>query len=312
MNPLKEAQASLPTERVEVRPGRVLAVHHRAGRFIHGRPGDVVIFVHGSCASMVHWRAQIEHFQAAGFAIVAYDFLGCGRSAKPHGWDAYAFDELYQDLVAVARRYGAGETSSRRNFVLAHSMGCSLALRLAAEWGTNGVSVAALALLGATDVVPAAAASPIFRLPLCLLDRMQPLLSAGFEVRALHEETRKGKTAAHRSLLELSKACSGANPMFMCKAYYRQLEVPTAHQLALVRAPALLLCGELDLFVPLDSSTRLQALLPSAELQLLPRTAHQMMQEQPEAVNAALDAFFSSCGHSSGSSNSVLHPPPPY
>ena len=189
--------------------------------------------------------------------------------------------------MAVARRYGAGETSSRRNFVLAHSMGCSLALRLAAEWGTNGVSVAALALLGATDVVPAAAASPIFRLPLCLLDRMQPLLSAGFEVRALHEETRKGKTAAHRSLLELSKACSGANPMFMCKAYYRQLEVPTAHQLALVRAPALLLCGELDLFVPLDSSTRLQALLPSAELQLLPRTAHQMMQEQPEAVHAA-------------------------
>ena len=84
MNPLKEAQASLPTERVEVRPGRVLAVHHRAGRVIHGRPGDVVIFVHGSCASLVHWRAQIEHFQAAGFAIVAYDFLGCGRSAKPH------------------------------------------------------------------------------------------------------------------------------------------------------------------------------------------------------------------------------------
>ena len=84
MNPLKEAQASLPTERVEVRPGRVLAVHHRAGRVIHGRPGDVVIFVHVSCASLVHWRAQIEHFQAAGFAIVAYDFLGCGRSAKPH------------------------------------------------------------------------------------------------------------------------------------------------------------------------------------------------------------------------------------
>ena len=302
--------------------------------------------------------------------------------------------------MAVARRYGARETSSRRNLVLAHSMGCSLALRLAAEWGTNGVSVAALALLGATDVVPAVAASPIFRLPLCLLDRLQPLLSAGFEARALHEETRAGKTAGHRGLLELCKACNGANPMFMCKAYYRQLEVPTAHQLALVRAPALLLCGAQDLLVPVDSSTRLQALLPSAELQVLPQTAHQMMQEQPAAVhavgrrsppppppppppplpcgglwracasgsgacpphggaeesamrcgaegregvgrgcegvwpggskappasprpapkvprlphqvNAALDAFFSSCGHSNGSSNSVLRPPAPY
>ena len=86
--------------------------------------------------------------------------------------------------------------------------------------------------------------------------------------------------------------------MFMCKAYYRQLEVPTAHQLALVRAPALLLCGAQDLLVPLDSSTRLQALLPSAELQVLPRTAHQMMQEQPEAVHAA-------------GRRSPLPPPPP-
>ena len=37
---------------------------------------------------------------------------------------------------------------------------------------------------------------------------------------------------------------------------------------------------------------RRQALLPSAELQTVPKTAHQLMQEQPEAVNAALDAFF--------------------
>lgn len=62
--------------------------------------------------------------------------------------------------------------------------------------------------------------------------------------------------------------------------------MPTAHQLALVRAPALLLCGAQDLLVPVDSSTRLQALLPSAELQVLPQTAHQMMQEQPAAVHA--------------------------
>ena len=82
MNPLKEAQAALPTERVEVRPGRVLAVHHVPGRSVHRRQGDVAIFVHGSCASLVQWRAQIEHMAAAGLEVVAYDFLGCGRSAS--------------------------------------------------------------------------------------------------------------------------------------------------------------------------------------------------------------------------------------
>ena len=104
MNPLKEAQAALPTERVEVRPGRVLAVHHRAGRFIHGRPSDVAIFVHGSCASLVHWRAQIDHLQAAGLAIVAYDFLGCGRSAKPH-------EQHGQNAFALARSSPCGHPS---------------------------------------------------------------------------------------------------------------------------------------------------------------------------------------------------------
>ena len=104
MNPLKEAQAALPTERVEVRPGRVLAVHHRAGRFIHGRPSDVAIFVHGSCASLVHWRAQIDHLQAAGLAIVAYDFLGCGRSAKPH-------EQHGQNASALARSSPCGHPS---------------------------------------------------------------------------------------------------------------------------------------------------------------------------------------------------------
>ena len=97
MSPLREEQALLPTERVEVRPGRVLAIHHRAGRFVHHRPGDVAIFVHGSCASLVHWRAQIEHMAAAGLAVVAYDFLGCGRSAKPHKQQAQS------DLTLAAR-----------------------------------------------------------------------------------------------------------------------------------------------------------------------------------------------------------------
>tara|TARA_B110001452_G_scaffold266414_1_gene273227 strand:- start:2156 stop:2419 length:264 start_codon:yes stop_codon:yes gene_type:complete len=83
--------------------------------------------------------------------------------------------------------------------------------------------------------------------------------------------------------------------MYMCKAYYRQIEVPTAHQLALVRAPVLLLCGEADLLVPAECSRRLQEMLPGApELQVIPNSSHQLMQEQPAAVNRKLQSFFSS------------------
>ena len=198
MDALKEAQLALPTDRVELRPGRVLAVHHRPSS---SGSRDVAIFVHGSCASMVQWREQIENMAATGVSVVAYDFYGCGRSAKPQEWSCYAMDELYQDLVEVARRYGAVEALGGRNLVVAHSLGCSLALRMAAEWGTNGVNVSALALLGAMDAVPEAATGPLFRLPLCLLNWLQPLLSAGFETRALHEQTRLALTPEHQQLL---------------------------------------------------------------------------------------------------------------
>ena len=170
---LKEAQLALPTDRIELRPGRVLAVHHRP---CASGNRDVAIFVHGSCASMLQWRAQIENMAARGVSVVAFDFYGCGRSAKPQEWSCYAMDELYLDLVEVARRYGAAEASGGRNLVVAHSLGCSLALRLAAEWGTNGVHVSALALLGALDAVPGAATGPLFKLPLCLLNWLQVLI----------------------------------------------------------------------------------------------------------------------------------------
>ena len=221
---LEAAQLALPTERVEIRKGRFLAVHHRPGR---SRDADVAIFVHGSCASLVQWQYQIEHLAKSGTSVVAYDFYGCGRSAKPREWSCYSFGELYDDLVAIVKQYGARESSSGRNLLLAHSMGCSLALRLASEWGATGVNLGALALLSASDVVPpsasgaSSAAAPrvllpaptpppprragtIFRLPECLLDRIQPLLSAGFASLALHEDTRAGRTPEHRDLLALS------------------------------------------------------------------------------------------------------------
>ena len=81
-------------------------------------------------------------------------------------------DEPYQDLVAIARRYGAGESSGRRNAV-AHSMGCSLALRLAAEAPTASTCRAYAARRnrrdpggGSVSDLPAAA---------CLLDRSAAL-----------------------------------------------------------------------------------------------------------------------------------------
>ena len=65
-----------------------------------------------------------------GYAVVAYDWFGCGRSPKPQGWDLYAMGELYEDLKAM--RYARAQAlalgsvvwfTGARNWVRQQSIG---------------------------------------------------------------------------------------------------------------------------------------------------------------------------------------------
>ena len=77
-----------------------------------------------------------------------------------------------------------------------------------------------------------------------------------------------------------------------CKAYYRQLSAPSAAEIRRTRVPVLLLCGASDRLVKAEQTQALRALLGSAaELREVPSTAHQLMQEDPDAVNALIEGF---------------------
>jgi pimeloyl-ACP methyl ester carboxylesterase len=55
-----------------------------------------------------------------------------------------------------------------------------------------------------------------------------------------------------------------------------------------LRCPTLVVCGEDDQLTPLPLSREIAALVPGAELVVLPRCGHMLTMEQPEAVNALL------------------------
>lgn len=55
-----------------------------------------------------------------------------------------------------------------------------------------------------------------------------------------------------------------------------------------VRCPTLVVCGEDDRLTPPALSREIAALIPGAELALLPHCGHMLTMEQPEAVNALL------------------------
>ena len=63
--------------------------------------GPLMIFIHGWPELGLVWRAQIEHFAAAGWRCVAPDMRGYGGSSVPDEIAAYGVRELAADMVEL-------------------------------------------------------------------------------------------------------------------------------------------------------------------------------------------------------------------
>lgn len=58
-----------------------------------------------------------------------------------------------------------------------------------------------------------------------------------------------------------------------------------------VRCPTLVMCGDSDQLTPPECSSEIAALVPDAQLTVVPRCGHMLTMEQPAAVNAVLAAW---------------------
>ena len=63
--------------------------------------GPLMIFIHGWPEIGLLWRAQLEHFAAAGWRCVAPDMRGYGGSSVPTHSGAYAVREMVADMAEL-------------------------------------------------------------------------------------------------------------------------------------------------------------------------------------------------------------------
>ena len=89
--------------------------------------GPLVLMVHGFPELSHSWRHQMEPIASAGFTAAALDVRGYGASSKPAGIEAYAIDELADDIAAVIDELGGGS-----------------AILIGHDWGAPQVYAAAL------------------------------------------------------------------------------------------------------------------------------------------------------------------------
>jgi len=258
---------------VEIRPERKVRLLHLP----HPASDVTIFFVHGGCAKMEQFEMIIEQL-APQYSIVAYDAFGCGGSPKQFVFPnidikAYSSNAHSSDLLAIFNRY-AGDI----NIGVGHSFGSSLIMRLASQFTSKNLE--GLVLLGSALTMKEGG-HPVFRLPLYVLECLQPVLEWRFKRIAFHPSTPES----------IKKRSKCDNPMVVVKYFYSQFSWVRKDVIPNLILPVLLIHGESDWVAPLKGAEALSRALPNAVLKVVQRCGHQVMEENPDEVRKSIEEF---------------------
>ena len=268
-----------------------LAVSVASGETLHVEvrgSGAPVVLVPGLFGSAFGFRRVVPLLTAAGFRAIVIEPLGIGSSARPEDGD--------YSLTAQADRIGAVlDTLALRNvIVVAHSLGASMAYRLAYR---RPELVRAIVSLegGAAE----AAATPSFRRAM----RFAPWIKWFGGIRRIRQVIRNGLVAASGdtswvsdSVVDAYTAGAAADLDGTLKAFLRMADAREPEQLAprlgAIRCPVRLLLGTAvhQGGVPSSAVDELRAGLPSLAIDSVPGSGHYIYEEQPRAVLDAVAA----------------------
>lgn len=243
-------------------------------------PADAepLVLVH-SLGSDLHLWDDIAPAFATTHRVFRYDLRGHGLSDCGPG--ECSIDDLARDLLALL-----APVSPRPATIVGISVGGLVALaaaRRAPERVRRLVLCATAARLGTreswSDRIAAVAAHGLEPLADAIVARW---FSPDFAARS------PALVRGWRNRLTRTPAAGYAA---VCAALR---DADLRHDLAAVRAPALVLAGEHDLAAPPAAGRELAAGLPHARFTLLPGTAHLPPLEQPAALTTEILAFLSS------------------
>ncbi|MFC0240468.1 alpha/beta fold hydrolase BchO [Rhodopseudomonas telluris] len=264
--------------------------HRAASSFVHagglrwhvqqmGR-GPVVLLIHGTGAATHSWR-MLAPLLAEHFTVVAPDLPGHGFTATPHA-SRMSMAAMAQDLAALLRGLG-----HRPMMVAGHSAGAAVAARMCFD---GSITPAALVGLNAA-LMPIGGAASRYMLPLARMlatSALVPRLVARF--------------ARNPGMVERMIADTGSTLEPAGVDYYRRLVGNSGHVAAAIRmmaswrldelaaklpqlAPRLLLiAGSNDKTIASRDSTRVQAMVPGARVEVMQGLGHLAHEERPHDV----------------------------
>ncbi|KAB8153453.1 alpha/beta fold hydrolase [Kordia sp. TARA_039_SRF] len=214
----------------------------------HGQP---VILIHGWPLSHRSWEQQVWAFVEAGFRCITYDRRGFGDSDAP--WNSYDYSTLASDLNQIIT-----QLDLKNAILVGFSMGGGEVVRYCTDYGTENIDKVALV----SSIIPLVAKKDDnpSGVPQEDLDGIMQALQndrVGF-LQNFHKNfynyTQEDKTVSEAQLHYDWSIAAYASPNATIKAAKAWAETDFRSELKNVNVPTLIVHGDADNIVPIETS----------------------------------------------------------
>jgi pimeloyl-ACP methyl ester carboxylesterase len=233
-----------------------------------------VAFIHGAGFDHSTWALHTRWFAHHGFAVLAPDLPGHGRSA---GSSLASIAEMADWTAALL-----DATGTAKAHLIGHSMGSLIALETAAR---HPDKVSALSLIGTAatmtvgpDLLKAAEAND--------QDAIDMVSIWGLGFKAELGGSLAPGLWMHGGAQAVLRHCEPGvlfKDLSACNSYQNAVAAAST-----VKVPATLVLGERDMMTPAKAGKTLAAAIPHARTVVVPGAGHMIMAERPDELLAAL------------------------
>jgi 3-oxoadipate enol-lactonase len=278
LEPLAPAAAVHPGTGRDGRSTSRPALHYSVRAPRSGKaPRCTVVLSHALGCDLTMWDGLADQL-AQDCRVIAYDHRGHGDSDAPPG--PYSMADLADDAARLLRELDTGPV-----VWIGLSMGGMVGQELALRHPTL---VQALVAANTTSGYPFPAQAMWQQRIATVRESSLAAIADTVMARYFHDDFRMAHAATVERFRRRLLATNAEGYVACCAAV---AGVDTATRLPDIAVPVLVIAGELDTGTPPAMAERMAALLPRAQLHVLPQASHISVIEQPSAFTALVREF---------------------
>lgn len=239
------------------------------------RDGPVIVFLHGYTDSHRSFDL-LRPYMPDAYRVIALTARGHGRSDKPDA--TYETTDMAGDVKAFLDALGI-----ERAIIAGHSMGAAVTLQFAAEYPERTAGIILMGAFASYQDKPAVI--ELAETVAAFQEHVDPEFVLAFQESTFAE-------MIPQRFLDTVVSESLRCPAFVWQRALKGQLGAAIHSAALrCQAPALLIRGDMDAFVPHGDQLFLREVLPSARLFTMNGVGHTPHWERPAETAALIQAF---------------------